>query len=79
MEIGPVPPIRPVAMIRPAASAPDLSRVAEAQNQTHSGDDEYTPAGKASRGLEDEEDGAGEEPEGAPAVVTRSGNVSFLA
>ena len=67
MDIGPVSAIRPVVMIRPGSGSSDLSRVAETQNRGHSGEDEYTSAdGKASRGLEDEEDSAApEEPDEA--------------
>jgi len=63
MDLGPISAIRPVTMIRPSASAPDLSRVFEVEYLGQSGDDEYTPANrKASRGIEDEEEEAGLEP-----------------
>jgi hypothetical protein len=55
MEIGPITAVRPVTMIKPSRSAPDLSRVFEVEYLGQSGDDEYTRAnGNAARGLEDE-------------------------
>jgi len=81
MDIGPVPAIRPVTMIRPSPSAPDLSRVAETDNRGHSGDDEYTPADRnASRGLEDDEElSPAEDPTEAASRPSPSGTLSFFA
>ncbi len=57
MGIGPISAVRPVSMIKPSPEDPDLTRVFEVEHMGPSGDDEYTPAnGKASRGLEDEEE-----------------------
>jgi len=81
MDIGPVSAIRPVVMVRPGSGPPDLSRVSGVQNQGHSDEDEYTSAeGRASRGLEDEDDEpAAEEAAEVPAAGTRSGKVNFFA
>lgn len=82
MDIGPVSAIRPVTMVKPSLTAPDLSRVFEVEYLGQSKDDEYTSADrKASRGLEDEEDTSLAE---APAYETPnaaedSGKVSFFA
>ena len=57
MDIGPISAIRPVTLSQPSRSAPDLSRVMEAEYLGQSAEDEYTPNDrKAARGLEDEED-----------------------
>ncbi len=67
MDIGPILAIRPVAMVKPRAAAPDLSRVFEVEYLGQSGEDEYHSAkGKATRGLEDEEDEPGIEVEEPP-------------
>ena len=59
MGIGPISAVRPVSMIKPSTEDPDLTRVFEVEHMGPSRDDEYTPAnGKASRGLEDEEEQA---------------------
>jgi hypothetical protein len=82
MEIGPITAVRPVAMIKPSRSAPDLSRVFEVEYLGQSGDDEYTAANrKAARGLEDEEEDLAEESAGAefPEAVAPSTKISFFA
>jgi hypothetical protein len=62
MEIGPISAVRPVTMIKPLRSAPDLSRVFEVEYLGQSGDDEYTRAnGRAARGLKDEEEDIADE------------------
>jgi len=83
MEIGPITAVRPVPVAKPSPAAPDLSRVFEVEYLGQSADDDYTPANrKAARGLEDEEDEAGEDlPEAGAdrAPLTPSGRVSFFA
>jgi hypothetical protein len=83
MEINPITAIRPVPMVKPSNVAPDLSRVFEAEYLGQSADDAYTPSHKkASRGLEDEEDGTELEDlveESAPAEFAASTKVSFFA
>jgi hypothetical protein len=45
-------------MMKQPLEDPDLSRIVEVEHRDASEDDEYTPANqKASRGLEDEEEG----------------------
>jgi len=82
MEIGPIPAIRPVTMIKPSLTAPDLSRVFEVEYLGHSADDEYTPGnGKATRGLEEEEENLDEAAveSGARQLPPPAGKVSFFA
>jgi len=81
MDVGPISSIRPVTMIKPSSSAPDLSRVIEVEYLGQSGDDEYTPADrKASRGLEDEEEETGLEPAtDSEAQRTPAASVSLFA
>jgi hypothetical protein len=84
MDIGPISAIRPIALVKPSASAPDLSRVFEVEYLGQSCDDQYSSANqKAARGLEDEEgDIQSEEPaepEASPEAVAGSGTVSFFA
>jgi hypothetical protein len=82
MDISPISAIRPVTMIKPSLSAPDLSRVFEAEYLGQSKDDEYTSADrKASRGLEDEEDTVEAEPAAyeSPETAEDSGKVDFFA
>jgi len=78
MDIGPISAIRPVAMVRPTAGAPDLSRVYEVEYLGQSGDDEYSPANrKAARGLEDEDEPA--EPTQQDGLPGGTGSVSLFA
>jgi hypothetical protein len=81
MEIGPISAIRAATMIKPSLAAPDLSRVFEVEYLGHSADDEYTPGnGKATRGLEDEEENLDEAAEsGARQLPPPMGKVSFFA
>jgi len=84
MDIGPISAIRPIALVKPSASAPDLSRVFEVEYLGQSRDDQYSSANKkAARGLEDEEgDIQSEEPaepEVSPEAVAGSGKISFFA
>jgi len=84
MDIKPISAIRPIALVEPFASAPDLSRVFEVEYLGQSPDDRYSSASKkAARGLEDEEgDIQSEEPaepEASPEAVAGSGKVSFFA
>jgi hypothetical protein len=81
MDIGPISAIRPVTMVKPVPTAPDLSRVFEVEYLGRSGDDEYmSNHRKAARGLEDEEEGDAEaaEPEAPPQSVA-PGRVNFFA
>lgn len=86
MEISPVSAIRPVAPVKPAPSAPDLTRVFEAEYLGESDEDEYTSAdGKSEREWEDEENGrpgeAAEETEAPETAPNPSGygSVSLFA
>ena len=82
MEIGPVSAIRPVTMIKPSSTAPDLSRVYEVEYLGESGDDEYTPANRsAARGPEDEDqEGAPDAMEfETPEATNAAGKVNFFA
>jgi hypothetical protein len=67
-------------MVKPFPSAPDLSRVFEAEYLGQSSDDEYTPNNrKAARGLEDEgEDDEQDESAALPRAMA-SGSVSLFA
>ena len=57
MAIGPISAIRPVSMIKPSSTAPDLSGVFEAEYLGQSSDDEYTPANRtAVQGSVEEEE-----------------------
>ena len=83
MEIGPISAIRPVPMIRPESAPTNLSRVFKAEYRAQRSDDEYSPAnGQAARGLEVEEDEAGDESaeaESLPEVILPRSKVSFFA
>jgi hypothetical protein len=81
MDIGPVSAIKPVTMIKPSATAPDLSRVFEVEYLGESGDDEYTPANrKAGPESEDQEEEAGVETlTEAETQPPPSGSVSLFA
>lgn len=84
MEIGPVKRIDPVPMIKPAPASPDLSRVFEVEYLGDSGEDEYTSAaGKAARGLEDEEEDPEQDADASEASPDGGGplpgKVSFFA
>jgi hypothetical protein len=83
MEIGPITAVRPVTMIKPSRSAPDLSHVFEVEYLGQSGDDEYTPAnGNVARGLEDEEEDIADDTADAEAgseTVVSLNKVSFFA
>ena len=81
MDIGPISAIRPVTMVKPWPTAPDLSRVFEVEYLGHSGDDEYTSNNrKAARGLEDEEEGEAKAAEAeAPPEGIVAGSVNFFA
>jgi hypothetical protein len=83
MDINPISPIRPVGMIKPTATTPDLSRVFEVEYLGQS-DDEYTSGdGKSARGLEDEEEDVSAENqsdnEERPEAVVQSTKISFFA
>ena len=83
VDIAPISAIRPVTMVKPSPTAPDLSRVFEAEYLGQSSDDEYTPNNrKAARGLEDEEEEArvneGAVPDVQPALPPPQ-KVSFFA
>jgi hypothetical protein len=62
MDIGPITVIRPVSMVRPSPpgsesgsdSGSELNGVFAAEFRNQQPDDSYSPARKASRGLEDE-------------------------
>jgi len=82
MDIGPINAIRPVAMVRPPRSAPDLSGVfaIEFRHQEQGAFD--SPARKASRGLEDEnaeEDLPAGQPEDRDHPGSAAGSISFFA
>ena len=84
MDIGPISAIRPIALVKPSASTPDLSRVFEVEYLGQSRDDQYCSANKkAARGLEDEEGDVqseeSAEPEASPEAVAGSAKVSFFA
>jgi hypothetical protein len=83
MEIGPITAVRPVTMIKPSRSAPDLSRVFEVEYLGQSADDQYTPtSGKAARGLEDEEEDIADDTADAGAgleTVVSLNKVNFFA
>ena len=57
MGIGPIVGIRPIAMVKPAASSPDLTGVFAVEFRGQQEQDEtYSPSHQsAARGLEDEE------------------------
>jgi hypothetical protein len=55
MEIGPIVGIRPITMIKPATSSPDLTGVFAIEFRGQQ-DETYSPGNqRAARGLEDEE------------------------
>ena len=57
MEIGPIVGIRPITMIKPTASSPDLTGVFAIEFRGQQ-DETYSPGNQhTSRGLEDEESG----------------------
>ena len=81
MEIGPVNAIRPIAMVRPSTSAPDLAGVFAIEFREQQREDTYS-SGNPSRGLEDENG----DDENAPAEVSPAsgdeiptGSISFFA
>ncbi len=82
MEIGPISPIRPVQMVKPSPTPPDLSHVFEAEYLGESKDDEYTPSRRKARKAEDDEDDLGEDegdPEAGPETATPAAKVSLFA
>lgn len=87
MEIGPIVGIRPITMVKPLASAPDLTGVFAVAFRGQEQEETYSPSHqRAERGLEDEESEslAAEEPfeeeslDGKPQTQS-SGKVSFFA
>jgi hypothetical protein len=56
MEIGPIPGIRPVTMIKPSRAAEDLTAVFAIEFGREQNDNNSSSHQKASRGLEDEDD-----------------------
>jgi hypothetical protein len=58
MGIGPIIGIRPIPMVKPPASAPDLTGVFDIEFRRQEQDETYSPSHQAlARGLEDEESG----------------------
>ena len=56
MGIGPIIGIRPITMVKPVASAPDLTGVFAIEFRGQERDETYSPSDRgAARGLEDEE------------------------
>jgi hypothetical protein len=56
MGIGPIVGIRPITMVKPSPSAPDLSGVFAIELRGQERDETYSPSNQsAARGLEDEE------------------------
>ncbi|HWG21994.1 MAG TPA: hypothetical protein VG225_15795 [Terracidiphilus sp.] len=86
MEIGPIAPIRPVAMVAPARTASDLAGVFAIEFRNQQPDDSYSPARKASRGLEDEntedqnaEEETADHEDSEPATESGERSLSFFA
>jgi hypothetical protein len=79
MDIGPIQPIRPVTMVRPLRSEPDLTGVFAAEFRDQQRDESYSPARKASRGLEHEDPEGDSESASAQLPETSSRSVNFFA
>jgi hypothetical protein len=56
VEIGPIVGVRPITMVKPSSSSPDLSGVFAIEFRSQDQDESYSPSQqRAARGLEDEE------------------------
>jgi hypothetical protein len=79
MEIGPVIGIRPVTMVKPTTSSPDLTGVFAIEFRGQQ-EETYSPANqRAARGLEDEESGDESLAEPAEQPVEAPRKFSFFA
>lgn len=56
MEIGPISGIRPLAMVKPPAQAPDLAGVFAVELRKQDEEENYSGNQRASRGLEEEDE-----------------------